>query len=149
MQKSLFQKIFLGITTSLYLITPILLLGLWIITIPFFALSAQQYYSDSSILFFFVFFLFSLGAIFLGLLHLVLMPMYMSMLLQNTKGSLLIRTILGVGLLFLPCVAAAAYYLIFIIPSNPPEWAIAAKIDRPASQPTTVGEAAVNEGEPS
>ena len=148
MQKNLFQKISLGIATSLYLITPILLIGLWLITIPFFVLAEQQYYNDPSVLFFFVFFLFSLGAGFLGILHLVLMPVYMSLLLQNTKGSLLMRTMLGIGLLFLPCVAAAVYYLIYIVPSNPPEWAQDAKA---ASQPAApvVVEVALSEGEPS
>ncbi len=122
MQKSDFAKIVLGVATGVYLLVPLLLAGLWMITIPFVILANQQY-SDPTVLFLFVLFLFSLGASFAGLLHLVLMPIYISLLLRNTSGSLLVRTLLGIGLLFIPFLAAPLYYLLFVAPVEPPAWA--------------------------
>ena len=126
MQKNTFLKISLGVGTGLYFLTPWLMLGLVMITMPFFIL-AESYYADATILFMFVMFLFGLICLLAGLLHVILMPVYISLLLRNTTGSLLMRTLLGVGLLFIPCIAAPVYYLTFIVPAQPPAWAVDAR----------------------
>lgn len=133
MQKNTFLKILLGVGTGLYFLTPWLMLGLVMITMPFFIL-AESYYADATILFMFVMFLFGLICLLAGLLHVILMPVYMSLLLRNTTGSLLMRTLLGVGLLFIPCIAAPVYYLTFIVPAQPPAWAVDEHPGKPAAE---------------
>ncbi len=145
MKDKLFGKVLLGIATLFYVLLPLFLFGLWLFTIPFMIIASQQYSNDPPVLVFFVFALFMLGFMFSTLLHFILLPIYMYLLLKERRGSDLVRTLFGVGLLFIPWLAALVYYLAFIAPADPPAWILdpdkaeSASIAQAAAEPTAPG----------
>lgn len=58
-------------------------------------------------------------------LQLGLLGFYLVHNIVNRTGSDVLRAVLGLGMLFLPFLALPTYYLIYILPKTPPNWALA------------------------
>ncbi len=59
------------------------------------------------------------------IVQLALMGFYLFHVIKNTLASDLVRVFSGIGVFFIPFLAMPAYYIIFILPDQPPVWALA------------------------
>ena len=70
------------------------------------------------------FFLFFPLMICISFLQMGLMAFYVVHIVKNRTGSEVLRILAGIGVYMLPFVAMPAYYLIYILPKSPPDWAL-------------------------
>lgn len=124
MKNNILLKTLLGVATGLYLLMPVLAIGVWFLTFPMTAFFSIRNNSEPPILFFVGFALFMATMLFTNLLHFIIVPTYIVLLLRNNSAQEIIRIILGIGLFFIPFLAAPIYFLIYILPTNPPGWAL-------------------------
>ena len=57
-------------------------------------------------------------------LQMCLSVFYLTHIILNKKGIEILRILFGVGTFLLPYVVLPVYYFIYILPENPPEWAL-------------------------
>ena len=55
----------------------------------------------------------------------VLLAVYQIHVIKNSQANETIRIVLGVGLMLIPFVVMPIYYLIYVWPAVPPDWALA------------------------
>ena len=67
-----------------------------------------------------------------NILNFALITFYIAHAVMNASGSVPLRVALSVGLFILPFIAMPTYFLVYILPSSPPTWAIA---QEPPPQP--------------
>lgn len=65
-----------------------------------------------------------------SLLQMGLMIFYVVHVIKNSTASEAIRILLGVGIYFMPYIAMPTYYLVYVLPDTPPEWAQQQKTGR-------------------
>lgn len=57
-------------------------------------------------------------------LQLGLSVFYLIHIILNKEGTDLLRILLGIGAFLMPYLAMPFYYFVYILPENPPEWAL-------------------------
>jgi hypothetical protein len=117
-------KIIVGAATALVAVWPMLIMAFMFLPIFFIVLSGGQ---EPDLSFILVFFLIFPLMIFASFLQMGLMVFYIAHIVKNKAASEVLLILLGAGLYFLPFFAMPAYYLIYILPSDPPDWAMAPK----------------------
>ena len=135
MQISKSGKIALGIATAIVTLIPLLFVAIWLIFVfgmNYFPTSFfDPFYGggfDSIRQLFDLFF----GLICcLNLLIYGLVAFYIVHIVKNTEGSQVIRILFALSLFFLPYIGMPVYYLIYIFPTRPPEWAL----EKPSTNP--------------
>ncbi len=117
-------KILIGILTAWVVLYPFLFFFVWLFFVFLFSSSEFQPESND--------YIFGLGFIFgfimiicSSLLNFGLQGFYIIHVILNKRGNDLIRAILGVGFLFLAIIAMPVYFFVYILPENPPSWALA------------------------
>ncbi len=127
-------KIIIGLLTAWVVITPFIFFGLWF----FFVFSVGSMENSSQLnpylnpAFFSAFFIPFLLVICTSFLQIGLQAFYLVHIILNKSGGDVLRSVLGVGVLILAVIALPVYYFIFILPENPPQWALAVRTDQPA-----------------
>jgi hypothetical protein len=121
-------KIILGILTTWAVIAPFLLFALWFFFIISMAVSSDNQAQPSPISFLSIFFPFLLLVLFTGLVHVGLQIFYIVHAVLNKTGSDVVRSILAVGMFLFPIVAMPVYYLVYIMPGIPPQWALSSNV---------------------
>ncbi len=133
-------KIIIGLLTAWVVIAPFLYVGLWFIFVFGMASvdSSRQLnpnlYPAVSLAFFIPFIVVMCSSI----LQLGLQAFYLIHIILNKTGGDVIRVVLGVGIFMLGFIAMPVYYFTFILPDNPPQWALAPNVARPADQSSQV-----------
>lgn len=115
-------KILIGLATAFVTLWPILMLVFMFLPISLMALSGAQEPDPSFIFVFFLIFPIMFLAMFVQIGMLVF---YIAHIMKNKAASEVLLILLGAGIYFLPFFAMPAYYLIYILPNEPPDWAIA------------------------
>ncbi len=130
-------KIIIGLLTAWVVVAPFLYMAIWfffIFGVSSFENPAQvntNFYPAISAAFFIPFVLIMCSSI----LQLGLQGFYIIHVILNKTGGDVIRAVLGVGMFILAIIALPVYYFIFILPDNPPQWALAANPSQPVSSP--------------
>ena len=121
-------KILIGIGTAIFTLFPILMMvfAIAFMFIPLFFLNLTES-SEPNLAIFGVFFLIIPIMMLFGFLQLGLMIFYIINIVKNKIGSDVILILIAIGLYFLPFFAMPAYYLIYILPKEPPDWAMTPK----------------------
>jgi hypothetical protein len=119
-------KIIVGAATVLVALWPFLIMAFMFLPIFFIALSGGQEPDPSLML---VFFLIIPLMIFASFLQIGMQVFYIAHIVKNKSASEILLILLGVGIYFLPFFAMPAYYLIYILPNQPPDWAMAPQPD--------------------
>lgn len=115
-------KIIVGAATVLVALWPFLMMVFMFLPISLMVLSGVEEPDPSFIFAFFLIFPLMFFAMFL---QIGLMVFYIAHIIKNKAASEILLILLGVGLYFLPFFAMPAYYLIYILPNEPPDWAMA------------------------
>lgn len=129
MKISMPVKIIVGLLTAWVVITPFIFIGGWFFFV--FSMAATQSSGQQNpdvIPVFFVPFIFLI--ICTSVLHICLQAFYLVHLILNKSGSDVVRAILGVGIIVLPFLAMAVYYFVYILPDNPPQWALTTNLSQ-------------------
>lgn len=130
-----FWKIILGIATFFSMIWPLVIMMLFFVmplmlTGPDFIAVPQDYEMENREFvaagFGFIFLIMLLMFFFMIVLWAV-MIFYIIHLLLNEQTNKTLRVILGLGFYIMPYLAWPAYYLIYILPETPPDWALLEK----------------------
>ncbi len=125
-------KIIIGLLTAWVVLTPILFVGAWFFFVFSLAETQSQSQLNPTILpVFFIPFIFLI--ILTSLLHVALQAFYLVHIILNRTGEDVVRVLFGVGMIFLAILAMPVYYFVFILPKNPPQWALATKTAQAAS----------------
>ena len=124
MKNNVLLKTLLGIATGLYLLMPVFSFSAWLLAFPVMMIGSSLNNSEPPIFFFIAFGLFMFSILATNLLHFLIVPTYIVLLLRNQNAQETIRIILGIGLFFIPFLAAPIYYLVYILPADPPAWAL-------------------------
>lgn len=119
-------KIIVGAATVLVALWPFLMMVFMFLPISLMVLSGVEEPDPS---FIFVFFLIFPLMFFAMFLQIGLMVFYIAHIIKNKAASEIVLILLGVGLYFMPFFAMPAYYLIYILPNEPPAWAMATQSD--------------------
>lgn len=131
-------KIIIGILTAWVVITPLFLFGAWFFFIVSVASSENPAHPNPGMMpafFLPVLFLIICTAI----LHVCLQSFYLVHIILNKIGTDVVRAVLGVGMVFLPVLSMPIYYFIYILPENPPQWAITKSSARPVNASSSGG----------
>ncbi len=120
-------KIIIGLLTAWVMIYPFFFIGIWFYSI--FSMSTMDYqylpdFSTFSTTFLPIFFVVMCSSF----LQLGLQAFYIVHIIINKTGGDVLRAVLGVGMFLLAILAMPVYYFIFILPDNPPQWALASSI---------------------
>ena len=117
-------KVVIGLLTLWELILPVVFVVTWFSFVFSAAWVGNQPQPGNETLLIIFFLIFPL--LFLSSFLLVLLNGYLIIhVILNKTGADAWRSVLGVGLMFFPYLAAPVYYLIYILPENPPAWALA------------------------
>ncbi len=128
-------KIILGLLTAWVILVPALLAGLW------FAFSLSVAFSESITpsngtpyisFFFLMLFIYACTAF----LSIGMKGFYLVHDIVNRNGSNILRALLGLGIVFLPVIGMPFYYFTYIVPDNPPAWALIPPQQAVISTPT-------------
>ncbi len=116
-------KIIIGLLTAWVVITPILAFGAWFFFIFSIAASpstSQLNPNTSSLV------IFPIIAVIIctSLLNIIMQAFYLVHIILNKTGTDLYRAIFGVGMIFIAILAMPVYYFIYVLPDNPPQWAL-------------------------
>lgn len=119
-------KLLIGGGTILYIAFPLLLAALVIVLAFGMIFSINQAaYSDQPPPFFIFFpFVVTPCAMGFGFAGFALQAFYLYHILKNTAALDWMRILGGIGVFSLPFVAMPVYYLVYIWPEQPPEWAL-------------------------
>lgn len=123
MKISLPGKIIIGILTAWVVLTPLLFFGLWFFFIFAIAASSGPTSQNPNVVPLFISPILFL-VICTSFLHIGLQAFYIVHIVLNKTGSEVIRAVLGVGMIFLAFLAMPVYYFIYVLPANPPAWAL-------------------------
>lgn len=127
-------KIVVGFGTFLTVIYPFLFMFVWFL--PFFFLpdfsssqppELETWAPEAGRTFIGFFFLFFFVMMIFAFVQFAMMIFYIVHILKNKIAAETLHLILGVGIYLLPFFAWPAYYLIYILPETPPDWALADK----------------------
>lgn len=118
-------KILIGAGTGAYVLFPLLLFFIWLLAV-FTVLVTSNYQGEPPPIFFVLFSLMFPVICLVNLLHLVLVSFYIIHMIKNDAANETLRVLLALGLFFLPWLAMPLYFLIYILPNQPPEWALIA-----------------------
>ena len=121
-------KILIGIGTAIFALFPILMMAFAIafMFIPLFFLNLTES-SEPNLAIFGVFFLIFPIMMLFGFLQLGMMIFYIINIVKNKTGSDVILILIAICLYFLPFFGMPAYFLIYILPKEPPDWAMVPK----------------------
>jgi cytochrome c biogenesis protein CcdA len=117
-------KIIIGILSAWEVLSPVFLVLSWFFF--FFSLSVSETQgnpSSDALPFLFIPLLFL--ATCSSFLFIGLHSFYIIHIILNKTGTDLLRAIFGIGLVIFPFLAIPFYYFIYILPENPPNWALA------------------------
>lgn len=116
-------KIIVGIFSAWEVLSPLLLLTYWFFFVFVISISESQSHAANNILPF-LFFPLPFLIVCTTVVSLGLRAFYIVHIILNKRGTDLLRAILGVGLFILPFLAIPFYYFIYVLPENPPIWAL-------------------------
>ncbi len=117
-------KIIIGLLTAYVMISPFIYIGIWFYAIFSMNTMDYNYFPDVSTLstgILPIFFLITCSAF----LHIGIQIFYIAHVILNKAGGDIIRVILGIGMFLFAFLAMPVYFFIFILPENPPTWALA------------------------
>ena len=115
-------KIIIGLLTGWVLISPFLFMVSWFGFVFSMAIQANQNQPNAfPLLFIPVFFL----LFFSTFLTVGLVAFYLVHVLLNKTAGDVLRVVLGLGIVFFSFIGMPVYYFIYILPDNPPQWALA------------------------
>jgi hypothetical protein len=128
MKISLPVKIIIGLLTAWVVIAPFLYIIMWFSYIFSFSTTeyltpseVQTYVNDFATKFIPIFFLIICSSV----LSIGLHAFYITHIILNKAGADVYRVIFGIGIIFLAFLAMPIYYFIYVLPHNPPQWALA------------------------
>ncbi len=130
-------KIIIGLLTAWVVIAPFLYIAIWF-TFVFGMASFENQARVNPNLFpaftaaFFIPFILIMCS---SIVQLGLQAFYIVHIILNKTGGDVIRAVLGVGMFILAIIAMPVYYFVFILPENPPQWALAASPSQPVGSP--------------
>lgn len=133
-------KILIGAGTGIYALFPLFLFFIWLLAV-FTILVTSNYQGEPSPIFFVLFSLMFPAICLVNLLHLALVSFYITHMIKNNTANETLRVLLALGLFFLPWLAMPVYLLIYILPSQPPEWALIATKPSTSTTATTQSQA--------
>lgn len=119
-------RITVGVLTAVYVLLPLAFFAVWFTTFGPFLLAAGRgdpeppfgvWQAFSFPLFFALICLFNF-------LYYGLIIYYLAHLVKNRSGSEVWRIVLAAGFLIFPMLALPIYYLLYILPEQPPAWAL-------------------------
>jgi hypothetical protein len=128
-------KIILGLATAFNILSPILGIIVWFTAVFSAVLGMSDYQGEPTWLFFVFFFLFFPLILLATLSSLVLLPVYLIHIIKNQQAKEIYRILSAIGLHFLPWLAMPFYFLVYIWPENPPDWALAEPVSVPPAPP--------------
>lgn len=136
-------KLLVGIGTFFDVVAPCLLaIGIWFVvfaTALSFSTPGTSHPADNFPVIFSLGFLVAIGfAFFYSFVRLALDAFYIVHIIKNTAGSQVWRILSGIGLFVFPFLAMPFYYLVYVWPNQPPEWAL----EKPAPHDTVTVSAA-------
>lgn len=122
-------KLLVGIATIFDLAAPFLLaIGIWFMvfaTAVNFSTSGASGQTNNFPIFFSLGFVVAIVfAILYSFVRLALDAFYIVHIIKNTFGSQIWRILSGIGLFVFPPLAMPFYYLVYVWPNQPPEWAL-------------------------
>lgn len=119
-------KIFIGIATLLVASLPFVIMALAFLPMVAMPFAMQSLEDGLGFLppFFGFFFLLFPVMMCITFLQLGLMIFYIIHIVKNKAGAEVYRILTAIGLYFLPFFAMPFYYLVYIWPEEPPEWAL-------------------------
>jgi hypothetical protein len=118
------SKVIIGILSAWEVLSPIFFVLIWFFFV--FSISTVETTSNSSSsLLPLLFFPFPFVVICSSFIYIGLHAFYIIHIILNKTGTDLLRSIFGVGMFLLPFIAIPVYYFIYILPDNPPDWALA------------------------
>jgi len=118
-------KILLGFLTAWVAIYPLAIIVTWF-SFMFIAIGAVEYQAAPENLVFPAIFL----PIFIlimcsSVLQISLTAFYLTHVILNKTGNDIIRVLLGISVFFFPYLGMPIYYFVYVLPANPPTWALA------------------------
>jgi hypothetical protein len=117
-------KILLGFLTAWVVIAPFVGIVVWF-SFMFMAIGAVEYQAAPEDLVFPAIFLsFFLLILCTSFLQFGLTAFYLAHVILNKTGNDVMRVVLGIFVFFFPYIAMPVYYFIYILPDNPPKWAL-------------------------
>lgn len=119
-------KILIGLATALVTLWPILMMVFVFLPISLIVFTGVQEPNPSIVFAFFLIFPLMFLAMFL---RVGMMVFYIVHIVKNKTASEILLILLGIGIYFLPFFAMPAYFLIYILPDHPPDWAMATQPD--------------------
>jgi hypothetical protein len=124
-------KILLGLLTAWVTLYPFLFMVIWF-GMAFSMLQGITQGSEQNAPPFFLIPFFCIFPIHLATIFLMLgmSGLYLYLVIRNHAGSEIIRTILGLGVFYIPFFAMPLYYAIYIWPERPPAWALQDRRDK-------------------
>ncbi len=134
MKMHLVVKILIGLLSAWVIFVPFLMALAWFLYIT--TISFQESVTPTNgtpyiASFFLLFFV----AICTALLSTVLKGFYIVHDIVNRAGSNLLRALLGLAIIFLPIIGFPFYYFIYIVPDNPPGWALIQPVQSSVTSP--------------
>lgn len=118
-------KILLGLLTAFLAIGPFIGMIAWF-SFMFMAIDAVEYQAaPEAVVIPAVFLPFFLFIICTSFLQIGLTAFYLTHVILNKTGNDVIRVLLGLSVFFFPYLAMPVYYFIYVLPNNPPRWALA------------------------
>src|SRR4030042_5909421 len=117
-------KIIIGLLTAYVMVSPFIYFGIWFYAI--FSMNTMDYnyfpdVSTFSTAILPIFFLIMCSAF----LQIGLQAFYIAHIILNKAGGDIIRVVLGIGIFLFAILAMPVYFFIYILPDNPPTWALA------------------------
>lgn len=116
-------KVLIGVLTAGVTISPLLLFGLWIFTLPLMAMSDHRGGGPGP-LSFMVLGVFMAVAALSAFVRWGMSVFYLTHVILNREGHDVARVLLGIGAFVLPFLALPVYFFIYIWPTVPPDWAL-------------------------
>ena len=119
-------KVLIGIGTAIVAIFPLLSIAMVFafMFVPLLFLDFTGSSEPDPAIFLIFFLIFPLMMI-ISFLQMGMMIFYIISIVKNKKGADVVLILCAIGLFMLPYFAMPAYYLIYILPKEPPNWALA------------------------
>ncbi len=125
-------RIILGLLTLWVLIYPFIFGVAWILFIIFVSAPQNQTSTAAYTIPFFLlpFFVLFFASVFI---QVGLQAFYLVHLIVNKAGNDVVKAILGVGIFLFTYLALPIYYFVYLLPDQPPSWALASTMDKPSA----------------
>ena len=118
-------KILIGFLTAWVVIAPFIGIVVWF-SFMFMAIGAVEYQAaPEDLIFPAVFLPFFLLILCSSFLQFGLSAFYLTHVILNKTGNDIMRVVLGISVYIFPYIALPVYYFLYILPENPPKWALA------------------------